>query len=140
MQVSTKLNRSHAVTGEQALILPTMGRTEIDMQAAGPQFVTVEDTVCAVHASAGRLEPVSDMLLSEVAIVSRLARAVLGDEARDRLGRFRSGLRHASASTLATSCTGCEDYNRKVRQRGRIRPAPRRRGTPAPSPRRPARR
>ena len=51
VQISTKLNRSHTVTGAEALILPTMGRTEIDMQESGPQFVSVEDTVCAVHAS-----------------------------------------------------------------------------------------
>src|SRR5262249_31775239 len=57
VQVSTKLNRSHGVTGEQALILPTLGRTEVDRQRSGPQFVSVEDTVCAVHASTGRLQP-----------------------------------------------------------------------------------
>ena len=52
VQISTKLNRSHTVTGAEALILPTLGRTEIDLQETGPQFVSVEDTVCAVHASA----------------------------------------------------------------------------------------
>jgi molybdopterin-dependent oxidoreductase alpha subunit len=79
VQISTKLNRSHTVTGAEALILPTMGRTEIDLQESGPQFVSVEDTVCAVHASHGAVEPVAPGLLSEVAIVSRLARNVLGD-------------------------------------------------------------
>ncbi|MCW2942142.1 MAG: putative dehydrogenase [Actinomycetia bacterium] len=74
-QVSTKLNRSHAVTGEQALILPTLGRTEED----GGRFVSVEDSMGLVHASRGRLAPASERLLPEVAIVSRLARAVLGD-------------------------------------------------------------
>jgi molybdopterin-dependent oxidoreductase alpha subunit len=74
-QVSTKLNRSHAVTGEQALILPTLGRTEED----GGRFVSVEDSMGMVHASRGRLAPASERLLPEVAIVSRLARAVLGD-------------------------------------------------------------
>src|SRR5690606_4132364 len=79
VQVSTKLNRSHVVTGEQALILPTLGRSDMDLQESGPQFVTVEDTVSAVHASHGALKPVSENLLSEVAIVSRLARRVLGE-------------------------------------------------------------
>jgi formate dehydrogenase major subunit len=79
VQVSTKLNRSHLVTGEEALILPTMGRTEVDLQATGPQFVSVEDTVCAVHGSHGRVPPVAPGLLSEISIVTRLARAVLGD-------------------------------------------------------------
>ncbi|ARC58413.1 putative oxidoreductase [Frondihabitans sp. 762G35] len=79
VQVSTKLNRSHAVVGTEALILPTMGRTEIDIQEAGPQFVSVEDTVCSVHGSHGQVPPVAPGLLSEVAIISRLARATLGD-------------------------------------------------------------
>ena len=81
VQVSTKLNRSHAVVGAEALILPTLGRTEIDVQEAGPQFVSVEDTVCSVHGSHGQVPPVAPDLLSEVAIVSRLARATLGDRA-----------------------------------------------------------
>ena len=74
--VSTKLNRSHTVTGRQALILPTLGRTERDRG----QFVSVEDSMGMVHASRGRLEPAAPTLLSEVEIVCRLARAVLGDE------------------------------------------------------------
>jgi molybdopterin-dependent oxidoreductase alpha subunit len=74
VQVSTKLNRSHVITGRRALILPTLGRTERDTQATGDQRVTVEDSMCKVHASRGRLEPASDQLLSEVAIVCRLAR------------------------------------------------------------------
>jgi len=81
VQVSTKLNRSHAVVGAEALILPTLGRTEIDVQKSGPQFVSVEDTVCSVHGSHGQVPPVAPDLLSEVAIVSRLAQATLGDRA-----------------------------------------------------------
>ncbi|TDC71900.1 FdhF/YdeP family oxidoreductase [Actinomadura sp. GC306] len=76
-QVSTKLNRSHAETGELALILPALGRTERDEQESGPQFVTVEDSMGMVHASRGRLAPASPHLLSEVSIVCRLARAAL---------------------------------------------------------------
>ncbi|MFE1151151.1 FdhF/YdeP family oxidoreductase [Streptomyces albidoflavus] len=79
VHVSTKLNRSHAVTGAHALILPTLGRTERDVQAGGEQFVTVEDSMGMVHASRGRLEPAGPALLSETAIVCRLARAVLGE-------------------------------------------------------------
>ncbi len=72
VQVSTKLNRSHAVCGAEALILPTLGRTERD----GDQFVTVEDSMGMVHASRGRMRPASPDLLSEVAIVCRLARKI----------------------------------------------------------------
>ena len=57
VQVSTKINRSHLVCGETALILPTLGRTERDVQASGPQFVSVEDSTCSVHASRGPLAP-----------------------------------------------------------------------------------
>ncbi|MFP3468249.1 hypothetical protein SB754_22415, partial [Leifsonia sp. SIMBA_070] len=67
------------ITGQEALILPTKGRTELDIQETGPQFVSVEDTVCAVHASRGNLTPVSDNLLSEPAIVSRLGALIVGD-------------------------------------------------------------
>jgi molybdopterin-dependent oxidoreductase alpha subunit len=77
--ISTKLNRSHTVCGETALILPTLGRSDRDVQSTGEQFVTVEDSMSMVHASRGRLDPASDQLLSEVAIISRLARKVLGD-------------------------------------------------------------
>src|SRR5476649_1922608 len=77
-QVSTKLNRAHLITGEQALILPCLGRTEVDRQAGGDQFVTVEDSMGIVNPSRGNLAPASEHLLSEVAIVCGLARAVLG--------------------------------------------------------------
>jgi molybdopterin-dependent oxidoreductase alpha subunit len=77
--VSTKLNRSHLITGQIALILPCFGRTEIDRQTAGEQFVTVEDSMGVISSSRGHLEPASEHLLSEPAIIAGLARAVLGD-------------------------------------------------------------
>jgi molybdopterin-dependent oxidoreductase alpha subunit len=80
VQVSTKLNRNHLTVGEEALILPTMGRSEIDIQAAGPQMLSVEDSVCAIHATRGRVKPISENLLSEVSIITRMARAALGDD------------------------------------------------------------
>jgi molybdopterin-dependent oxidoreductase alpha subunit len=75
VQVSTKLNRSHLVTGKEALILPCLGRTELDVQATGEQFVTVEDSMSVVHRSQGRRRPASSNLLSEPAIICRLAQA-----------------------------------------------------------------
>jgi molybdopterin-dependent oxidoreductase alpha subunit len=77
--VATKLNRSHLVTGEIALILPCLGRSEIDRQAGSEQFVTVEDSMGIINLSRGVLEPASEHLLSEPAIVAGLARATLGD-------------------------------------------------------------
>jgi len=77
--VSTKLNRSHLLHGRRALILPCLGRTEIDIQATGPQSITVEDSMSMVHASAGRNHPASEHLKSEPAIVAGIARATLGE-------------------------------------------------------------
>ena len=77
VHVSTKFNRSHVVHGRQALLLPCLGRTEIDLQAAGAQAVTVEDSMSMVHLSAGRNEPASPHLLSEPMIVARMAQATL---------------------------------------------------------------
>ncbi|MFL5287560.1 MAG: molybdopterin-dependent oxidoreductase [Rhodopila sp.] len=78
VQVSTKLNRSHIVHGRKALILPCLGRTEIDVQMTGPQSVTVEDSMSIVHASGGRNKPASEHLRSEPAIIAGMARATLG--------------------------------------------------------------
>ena len=82
VHVTTKLNRSHIVHGREALILPCLGRTEIDVQAAGPQGVTVEDSMSMVHISLGINPPASEHLLSEPAIVARLAAATLGARSR----------------------------------------------------------
>ena len=77
--VSTKLNRAHLITGDQALILPCLGRTEIDMQRGVAQFVTTENSMGVVQMSRGSLEPASSHLLSEPQIVARLARATLAE-------------------------------------------------------------
>ena len=77
VQVSTKLHRTHLITGKQALILPCLGRTELDVQATGPQLVSVEDSMGLVHASRGSLSPPSPHCKSEVAIVCGLAQATL---------------------------------------------------------------
>jgi formate dehydrogenase major subunit len=77
--VSTKLNRGHLVHGEQALILPSLARSDIDMQAGGRQSITVEDSMSMVHASSGLVTPPSEHLKSEVAIVCGMAKATLPD-------------------------------------------------------------
>ncbi|MGC1781987.1 MAG: FdhF/YdeP family oxidoreductase [Acidobacteriaceae bacterium] len=76
--VSTKLNRSHLITGERALILPCLGRTEEDIQASGKQFVTVEDAMGIINPSHGLLRPASPDLMSDVAILAHLAHTTLG--------------------------------------------------------------
>jgi molybdopterin-dependent oxidoreductase alpha subunit len=77
--VSTKLNRAHLITGKIALILPCLGRSEIDRQESGDQFVTVEDSMGIINPSRGHSRPASDQLRSEPAIVAGLAQAALGN-------------------------------------------------------------
>ncbi|MBB2976589.1 molybdopterin-dependent oxidoreductase alpha subunit [Microbacterium endophyticum] len=80
VHISTKLNRSHVVTGKRAIILPTLGRTDRDRRGGAEQKVSVEDSMGAVHSSRGRLAPPAEDLLSEVAIVSRLCELVFGSD------------------------------------------------------------
>ncbi len=117
VQVSTKLNRAHLITGETALILPCLGRTERDRNEVGEQFVTVEDSMGVVHASRGGLEPASPELLSETNIVARLARATLGGRTKtdwQRLGTNYDRVRDAVSRVIP----GFDNYNRRVREPG----------------------
>jgi molybdopterin-dependent oxidoreductase alpha subunit len=120
VHIATKLNRSHALPGEVSLILPCLGRTERDDQAAGEQFVTVEDSMSSVHASRGRLAPASPHLRSEVAIVAGLARALIGDSTAPRDGspalpwrEFADDYR-AIRQRIAEVVPGFDDFEAKV--------------------------
>ena len=112
VQVSTKLNRSHLVTGETALILPCLGRTELDIQHSGAQFVTVENSMGIVHTSKGNLKPASKYLRSEPWIVASIANASL-DDTRDwmELVNNYDNVR----SLMSKALSGFEDYNDRVR-------------------------
>lgn len=117
VQVSTKLNRGHLITGEQALILPCLGRTEVDEQATGPQFVTTENSMSVVQASRGFLPPASAHLLSEPAIVAELARLTLeGRSTVDWEGLVADYDR--IREHIERVVPGFDDYNQRVRQRG----------------------
>jgi molybdopterin-dependent oxidoreductase alpha subunit len=117
-QVTTKLNRTHLVTGRTALILPCLGRSERDVQAGGEQFVTTEDSMGVINRSRGRLAPASAALRSEVAIVCGLAEAV---ERAPRGGRAPVPWRELAADydrireRIARVVPGCEDFNARVR-------------------------
>ncbi|MFE0730471.1 FdhF/YdeP family oxidoreductase [Streptomyces antibioticus] len=117
VHVSTKLNRSHVVTGARALILPTLGRTERDVQGGGEQFVTVEDSMGMVHASRGRLAPASPHLLSEPAIVCRLARRVLGENSGTPWEEFEKDYA-TIRDRIARVIPGFEDFNTRVARPG----------------------
>ncbi len=100
--VATKLNRSHLITGEQALILPCLGRTEIDVQASGAQFVSTENSMGVVQSSQGVNPPASEHLLSEPMIVARLAEATFGNSTQ-RGSELVSGNSTASGSELVST-------------------------------------
>jgi molybdopterin-dependent oxidoreductase alpha subunit len=98
VHIATKLNRSHLLAAKQSFILPCLGRTEIDLQATGPQSITVEDSMSMVHASRGGLKPASEHLKSEPAIIAEMARATLPDtqvkwaELVSDYGKIRDGI------------------------------------------------
>jgi len=112
VQVSTKLNRSHLVTGETAIILPCLGRTELDVQGGVKQFVTVENSMGVVHRSQGGLQPASTSLRSEPWIVAELAESTLGIEHLEWrvLGQDYSKIR----DLMEQSLFGFDQYNERV--------------------------
>ncbi|HEX5966277.1 MAG TPA: FdhF/YdeP family oxidoreductase, partial [Pyrinomonadaceae bacterium] len=115
--VSTKLNRSHVITADRALILPCLGRTETDVQATGPQFVTTENSMGVVQVSRGSLAPASEELLSEPQIVARLARATFEHRTTvnwEELASDYDKIRDAIQRVVP----GFDDYNARVREPG----------------------
>lgn len=116
VHVSTKLNRSHLIHGKTALILPCLGRTDIDLQANGKQFVSVEDSMGVVHSSKGILKPISAYLLSEPAIIAGMAKVTLKktDVDWDNLISNYDEIR----KLIEKSIDGFENYNEKVRREG----------------------
>jgi molybdopterin-dependent oxidoreductase alpha subunit len=120
VHVATKPNRSHLLTGREALILPCLGRTERDV-SRGPdrkgaeQFVTVEDSMSVVKASRGRLAPASSQLRSEVAIITGLAAELFGDD----LGWTAMGADYSVIREhIANVVVGCADYDARVSEPG----------------------
>ena len=116
VHVSTKLNRSHVIHGKKALILPCLGRSEKDIQAAGEQFVSVENSMGIVHSSSGHLTPLSDSLLSEPAIVAGIAEATLKESSTNwsALVKDYDNVRNKIEATIP----GFENYNSRVREKG----------------------
>ncbi len=117
VHVSTKLNRSHVVHGGEALILPALGRSEKDMTGGRAQRVTVEDSMSAVHASRGPLDPPSEHLRSEVDIVCSLALATLGEDSPVPWAAFRDDYTEIRRR-IARVVPGCASYEEKVDEPG----------------------
>ncbi|TCN51719.1 formate dehydrogenase major subunit [Rhodococcus sp. SMB37] len=116
VQVATKLNRSHVVTGRESLILPVLGRTEKDIRGGELQFVTAEDTVCRINASHGELEPVAEGLLSDVSVVCRLAERVLADREPAIDWRSFESDYDRIRDSIARVIPGFEDFNHRIRK------------------------
>ena len=115
--VSTKLNRSHLVTGKEALILPVLGRSDEDIQNGEKQFVTCENSMGVIQRSQGVLKPISEDLMSEPALICQMAKAVLKNNPQLPWDKFRSNydtIRDAIERTIP----GFTDYNSRVRDYG----------------------
>jgi molybdopterin-dependent oxidoreductase alpha subunit len=119
VHILTKLNRSALLIGKDSIILPCLGRTEKDIQLSGPQSITVEDSMSMVHASQGKLDPVSEQLLSEPAIVAGMALATLPDTKVAWLDLV------ADYDRIRDAIEGVfpefKDYNRRIRVPGGFR-------------------
>lgn len=116
VQISTKLNRSHLIHGKDALILPCLGRTDIDLQAEGAQAVTVEDSFSMVHASNGQLQPLSRQMRSEPAVIAGIAAATLGAQPVDWhwLVADYARIRELISQTIP----GFEEFNQRLAHPG----------------------
>lgn len=117
VHISTKLNRSHLITGRTGLILPCLGRSEVDMRESGEQFLTVENSMSVVHQSKGQLEPASPHLLSEPDIVARTAAATLGN--RSKLDWLKLVEHYDTIRDLIEQVVpGFENFNERIRKPG----------------------
>ena len=117
VNVSTKLNRSHLVHGEEAIILPTLSRSDKDVINGEAQFISCENSMGVVQMSKGILEPVSKDLLSENQIVCKLAKATIGHRSVIDWDKYADSYDEVR-DVIAMVIPGFGDYNRKVRQPG----------------------
>ncbi|MBN8855052.1 MAG: hypothetical protein BGO55_25415 [Sphingobacteriales bacterium 50-39] len=117
VHVSTKLNRSHLIHGEEAIILPCLARSDKDIVNGEDQFVSCENSMGVVQSSKGMLDPISTHLLSEPVIVCRLAKATLGRRSTIDWEKY---LQHYDAirDDIERTIPGFEDYNKRVWEPG----------------------
>jgi len=116
VQISTKLNRGHLITGKEAIILPCISRSELDIQKSGQQFVTIENSMGVVHKSTGSDKNASKYLKSEPAIVAGIANATLKNNITnwDEMVTNYDTIRDHIEFTIS----GFDNYNQRVRQPG----------------------
>jgi molybdopterin-dependent oxidoreductase alpha subunit len=117
VNISTKLNRSHLVHGEESIILPTLARSDKDMIHGEPQFISCENSMGVIQMSKGILNPVSKDMLNENQIVCRLAKATLGEKSVVDWDKFEKSY-DAVRDDIEKVIPGCTDYNKRVREPG----------------------
>lgn len=115
VHVSTKLNRSHLVTGKEALILPCLGRTEKDYQKTGVQVQSVENSMGIVSSTKGILEPCSSDLMSEVAVVCGIAHATLKNRTKIKWLDYKDDY-NLVRDDIQEVIEGFDDYNNRLKQ------------------------
>jgi anaerobic selenocysteine-containing dehydrogenase len=117
VQVSTKLNRSHLITGEEALILPVLARSDKDIIPSGEQFITTENSMGVVQMSKGNLKPVSDELISEPILVARLGMKLFGENSPVNWKKYTANYDHIRED-ISKTISGFENYSERVRKPG----------------------
>lgn len=117
VNVSTKLNRSHLIHGQEALILPTLSRSDIDIVNGEAQFITTENSMGVVQSSKGILKPVSDNLINETQIVCKMAMATLGSKSVIDWQRYHDSY-DAVRDDIEKCIPGFKDYNIRIREKG----------------------
>ncbi|MEO7307931.1 MAG: FdhF/YdeP family oxidoreductase [Ferruginibacter sp.] len=115
VHVSTKLNRSHLVHGEEALILPCFGRSDKDILNGELQFVSCENSMGVVQQSKGNLKPVSANLLSEPVIVCMLAKVTLANKSKVNWDKYLKHYDHIRED-IERTIAGFDNYNERVRR------------------------
>lgn len=119
VQISTKPNRSHLITGKIGIILPCLGRTERDNSGYSEQFVTVENSMGVVQKSIGSRQPASNNLRSEVSIVSGIAMAI-----EEKIGFSEIKWKELAADydlirdSIERVIPGFDSYNERCRENG----------------------
>ena len=114
VQIATKLNRSHLVNGEVAYLLPCLGRSEEDIQAGGPQVVTIEDSLSCIHGSVGQHKPADEHLISELAIVAGLAKATLPPNPKVKWDEWQGDYGKVRDLIEATYPAMFKDFNQRL--------------------------
>lgn len=117
VQISTKLNRSHLITGKEALILPALGRSDKDIVKGKEQFISTENSMGVVQMSKGKLNPISDQMLSEPAIISRMAQEVFKNNSTISWEKYSEDY-DTIRDDIARVIPGFENYNKKIQMRG----------------------